>query len=81
MWGQYMGITVTPGNHVLALDWRNCRVEVFTRTGDLLGRWGSCGFGPGRFGELNDVVADASGRVYVSDYTNNCVQVFELRWK
>jgi DNA-binding beta-propeller fold protein YncE len=80
-WGQYKGITVTPGNHVIALDWRNCRIEVFTRKGELRGRWGSCGFGPGRFGELNDVVVDASGRVYVTDYTNNCVQVFQLHEK
>ncbi len=38
---------------------------------------GGSGSGPGQFGNATSVDCDASGRVYVSDYMNDRVQVFD----
>ena len=77
--GHYGGIAVSSDGLVVALDVTHHRVEVFTTTGTLLGRWGSYGFAAAQFDEPIDVAVDGAGRVYVSDYMNNRVQVFQLR--
>ena len=55
------------------------RSEVFDASGAFLGRWGSCGFGDGQFDGAGGIAVDAAGKVYIADYSNNRVQVFQVR--
>ncbi len=60
-------------------DPMNNRVQVFNAHGNLLGKWGSFGFGDGQFNDPEDIAIDSMGKVYVADYVNNRVQVFQIR--
>lgn len=51
-------------------------VERFDQDGQLLGRWGSSGSGPGQFTSPEGIALDQSGNVYVVDYGNSRVQKF-----
>jgi tripartite motif-containing protein 71 len=75
---QFRDIAVDSLGRVFVVDVRNHRVEVFDKTGGLLGQWGSYGFGDGQFDCPTDIAVDAAGTVYVSDFGNNRVQVFKI---
>ena len=49
------------------------RVQKFTNSGALLAVIGSSGSGPGQFMDPNGIAVDASGRLYVSDYTRRSI--------
>jgi len=46
---------------------------------DLLFRLGSRGRSTGEFSNPQDVAADPSGRFFVTDSNNQCIQVFEVK--
>lgn len=48
----------------------------FGADGELLGSWGTTGSGPGEFLLPHAIWVDRAGRVYVTDRTNNRVQIF-----
>ncbi len=54
----------------------NDRVQVFTREGEWLREFGSCGTGPGQFQRPSGLTWH-DGRIYVSDAVNNRVHIFK----
>jgi tripartite motif-containing protein 71 len=62
-------------------DWSRHNIQVFTLDGDFLRGWGSYGAGQGQFNNPSGVWIDENGttgrEVYVSDYNNHRVQVFD----
>ena len=53
------------------------RVQKFDREGKLIGVWGSEGKDPGQLNRPEDLAVDHLGRVYVLEYNNSRVQVFQ----
>ncbi len=70
-------------NRLVVADAYNHRIQVFTPAGKPVTRWGGpFGFGlrgsrPGWFRVATGVATDESGRVYVADFENHRVQVFD----
>jgi len=63
--------------YIYVTDTDNNRVQYFTADGSFLGKWGSRGYGNGRFAWPAGIAADASYlRVYVADCANHRVQYF-----
>ena len=54
-------------------------MQVFNAIGELLGAWGSRGFGNYQFDDPTAIAVGPGGKVYVADYVNNRVQVFQIR--
>jgi DNA-binding beta-propeller fold protein YncE len=76
------GIGLDPDGTLLVAEFDNNRVQRFTPEGEVLDGWGeygSAGFGnsDGKFIWAMDAAVDAAGRVFVTDYGNNRVQVFD----
>ena len=49
----------------------------FTNDGTFVTKWGSQGTGDGQFRNPWGIGIDSSGKVFVSDFINNNIQVFE----
>ena len=52
-------------------------MQRFTPEGEFLDGWGGYGIADGEFVWAMDAAVDAEGRVFVTDYSNNRVQVFD----
>jgi tripartite motif-containing protein 71 len=78
--GQFDGpavIAFDPEGNVYVTDSGNQRVQKFTSTGEFITQWGEEGEGNGQFSMPGGLAVDySSGKVYVSDTSNNNVQVF-----
>ena len=71
------GIAVNgPASLVYVSSSYDDRIEYFDTQGNYQGEWGSSGIGGGLFNNPWGVALDASGQVYVADYGNDLVQVF-----
>ena len=74
-----IGITYSNGMVYVADDYR---IQVFDSIGRFITKWGSGsrGAGDGVRGQLSEIVhglmVDEDGRVYVSEYENNRIEVF-----
>lgn len=53
------------------------RVLKFDAEGNFIKTWGGEGAGPGQFNVPHSIVADAKGRLYVADRSNQRIQVFD----
>ena len=53
------------------------RVQVFDSNGKFITKWGSYGSGNGQFKDPEHLAIDLEGNVYVSDKSNNNIQVFK----
>ncbi|MFQ5418710.1 MAG: 6-bladed beta-propeller, partial [Myxococcota bacterium] len=58
-------------------DFENHRIQVFTGDGVLLAAFGSRGSRPGEFERPTDLDIGTDGRIYVVDFGNDRIQVFE----
>lgn len=71
-----MDVTAT-GDRVFVTDFGNHRVQVFGPDGTFLSTFGVEGTGPGQFRQPTDVTVGPRGRLYVVDYANNRIQVWQ----
>lgn len=70
------GIEFDRDDNLYVVDSRNHRVQVFTKDGKFLHKWGSFGTGEGQFNLPWGIAIDGSGDVYVADWKNDRVQKF-----
>jgi DNA-binding beta-propeller fold protein YncE len=61
---------------VYVADTNNYRVQMFTSSGAYITQWGSQGSGNGEFQQPAGVGVDASGNIYVVEYSNHRIQKF-----
>ncbi len=54
----------------------NCRVHLFSPTGELKRSWGVPGQGPGEFFLPHGIAVASDGRVFVCDRENDRIQIF-----
>ena len=54
----------------------NHRVSMFTSEGQFLTSFGTKGEGPGQFNCPRGITVDRDGLVYISDISNNRIQIF-----
>ena len=69
------GVTVN-NKQVHVADSGNHRISIFTLEGQLIRTIGSRGSGPGQVNHPSAVAISTDGDMYVTDYNNHCVQVF-----
>jgi len=73
--GKPTGLTITDDGNLLVADTHYYRILTYTPAGELLEGstlGGTLGQGPGEFGFVTDVVRDAEGNYYVSEYGEFC---------
>lgn len=70
------GVAIDRAGVVFIADTDNNRVQVFSKTGGFLRKWGSIGSGNGQFMRAEDVAVSADGTVWVADDGNERVQAF-----
>ena len=69
-------VAVDAQGNVFVIEPGQRRIARFDATGNLLGRFGSSGTGPGQFASVTDVTIDPAGNVLVLDRTAKAVLVF-----
>lgn len=70
-------ITVSDGGELFVVEYGGGRVSKLSRSGKLLGRYGTSGNGRGQFLTPWGLAVDHQGRVYVCDTGNH--RIVELR--
>lgn len=72
------GVAAHPTQNIVfvANTGANAIVMIDSITCDNTGGWGSTGAADGQFNFPHDVAVDKTGRVYVADFNNNRIQVF-----
>lgn len=65
------------GNFYVADGMRNARIAKYEPSGRWTMNWGSYGTGPGEFNVVHGIAIDANDNVYVADYNNKRIQVFD----
>ena len=65
---------------ILVYNRSNDRVQVVTLNGEFVTSFGSLGSGEGQFHLLQDITATPDGRVFIADYNNHRIQVFEPQY-
>lgn len=68
------GIAVGVHGNIFVADSGHGRILKISPDGQVRGRWGSAGTGPGQFAGPNLLAVDAHGNVYVADSGNNRVE-------
>ena len=68
------GLATSKGGNLYAADTDNNRVQVFSRTGGFVDKFGATGSGNGQFLSAQDVAVASDGSVFVADYRNDRVQ-------
>ena len=58
-------------------DWGNDRIQKFTPQGEFLRFFGEAGRGPSKLHRPSDVAVDADGDVYVTDWGQDKVEVYD----
>ena len=73
------GVAAHPSQDIVivANTGANAVVKIDSTTCDNIGGWGSTGSADGQFNFPHDVAVDKSGGIYVADYNNNRIQVFD----
>jgi hypothetical protein len=65
------------GNIYVADGIRNARIAKYNPSGRWLMNWGSQGSGDGEFNVIQGIAIDANDNIYVADYENHRIQVFD----
>jgi tripartite motif-containing protein 2/3/tripartite motif-containing protein 71 len=66
------------GDRMYVSEMHNNRISVFTLDGAYVGSFGSAGGEHGQFRRPTALAFDAQGRLYVSDTSNERVEVFDV---
>lgn len=69
------------GNFYVADGIRNARVAKYANTGEWIMNWGQQGSGAGEFNVIQGIAIDANDNLYVADYGNKRIQVFDTMGK
>jgi DNA-binding beta-propeller fold protein YncE len=64
------------GDFYVSDGYGNSRVMKFNKDGKFLLTWGKPGSAPGEFQTVHAVATDSQGRVYISDRSNERIQIF-----
>ena len=68
---------VTVSNELVYVAERDShRISIFTLEGQLIRTIGSRGSGPGQFNHPSAIAFSPDGDMYIADYSNHCIQVF-----
>ncbi len=67
------------GNFYVADGIRNARIAKYEPTGKWTMNWGTRGDGPGEFDVIQGIQIDAQDNIYVADYANRRIQVFDTQ--
>ncbi len=65
------------GNFYVADGMRNARVAKYDSEGRWIKNWGSYGTAAGQFNVVHGIAIDAADNIYVADYNNQRIQVFD----
>ena len=69
------GICVDAEDNIYVADWRNDRIQKFTKDGKYVTSYGKTGSGKKELVRPSDVAVDAKGMIYISDWGNERVVV------
>jgi DNA-binding beta-propeller fold protein YncE len=69
------------GEFYVSDGYRNARVHKYSPDGKLLFSWGKTGTDPGEFNIVHSVCIDREGLVYVADFWNHRLQLFNSKGK
>ena len=70
---QYMAVV---GGEVMVTEWSKNVVMVYTKDLKYVRQFGSHGYGPGQFKDIQDLSSGETGNLYVGDSSMGCVHVF-----
>jgi len=70
------GIALSPEGNIYVADTFHHQVQVFTKEGNFLRKFGEGGDGVGQFDGTRYIAFDAKGNIYVTDYRNGKVVKF-----
>jgi DNA-binding beta-propeller fold protein YncE len=74
------GVDVNSAGEIYVSDgYGNARVHKFSPQGELLFSWGEPGTGPGQFRLPHSIWVDKEERVWVTDWQNNRIQIFDAQ--
>jgi DNA-binding beta-propeller fold protein YncE len=65
------------GSFYVSDGYCNSRIHKYSKDGELIFSWGTCGIGPGEFNLPHSVCTDRQGRIYVADRESHRIQVFD----
>jgi DNA-binding beta-propeller fold protein YncE len=65
-------------DYLYVADSERDKILVFSTDGTFITEWGESGTGNGQFSYPVDLALDSAGHLYVSDYSNSRIQVFDL---
>lgn len=69
------------GNIYVADGIRNARIAKYDAEGRWIKNWGTRGSAPGEFNVIQGIAIDANDNIYVADYGNKRIQVFDTEGK
>jgi DNA-binding beta-propeller fold protein YncE len=62
-------------------DYHQDRIQKFSETGKFLLQWDTAGAGDEQFNSPTGLAADTAGRVYVADFYNKSIKIFDAQGK
>ena len=68
---------ITNSTHILVVDLRNNRVQIFDNAGNYAGQFGSAGNGSGQFNQPRGIATNDT-HFFVTDTNNHRVQIFDV---
>lgn len=71
------GLAVASNGHLLVVECDGARISIWSRTGQLMQRWGSKGKEPGKLKEPWHVAILPDGRIAFTEFGNNRIQLID----
>jgi DNA-binding beta-propeller fold protein YncE len=71
------GMASDAQGNIIASDWDNNRILVYTGDGQQIRQWGSEGTGDGQFQKPEGIAIAPNGEIYICDFFNQRLQIFD----